>query len=250
MRPDFIKNCMFFNFNGTKIYYDFWGVKSNRPTLLLHGWGRSSQDFDYLIQQFPERCFLAIDFPPFGKSNQEVEGWSIFTYAQMVMSLCQHLKIESVDILAHSFGVRVATILSAVECSLVHSCIFTGGAGMKPKRSIKYHYKVLRYKFCKKFGKNTDGQGSKDYLALSPAMKKVFVSVVQTHLEEYAKTINCPCLLIWGKNDDQTPMYMAERLKKLIKNSELKVIDGAGHFAFLDCPLQFFAFVKQFWEEG
>ncbi len=239
---------MFYNYNGTKIYYKLIGADLKRTVLLLHGWGRSHEDFDGLAELFSGRSFLAIDFPPFGKSAKDIEGWGIFTYAQMVMSLCEHLNIKSVDIVAHSFGGRVATILSAVECSFVHSCVLVGSAGMKPKRGIKYHCKVFKYKFCKKMGKNLQNQGSPDYQALSPEMKKTFVNVVETHLEEYAKQIKTKTLIVWGMEDKETPLYMAKRLNKLIKNSHLELLNG-GHFAFKENKYRFFNLVKKFWEE-
>ena len=239
---------MLYNFNGTNVYYDFFGQPCERVVLLLHGWGSPRDDFSNLINNFPQRSFLVIVFPTVGKSKKEIQGWSIYTYAQMLMSLCEHLKIKSVDIVAHSFGGRIAIILSAVECSFVHSCILVDSAGMKPRRSIKYHYKVVKYKLCRKLGKNTQNQGSKDYIALSPEMKKIFVGVVQTHLEAYAEKIKSPTLIFWGEKDKETPLYMGKRLNKLIQNSRLKVVDG-GHFAFLECKLQFHAIVKKFWEE-
>lgn len=224
------------------------GTEKERVVLFLHGWGRSCEDFSFFAKQFSDRSFLMIDFPPFGKSENEIEGWGIFTYAQMVMSLCEHLKIKSVDIIAHSFGGRVAIILSAVECAFVHSCVLTGAAGLKPKRNIKYHYKVLKYKFLRKLGKDLQNQGSADYQALSPEMKKTFVNVVQTHLEDYAKQIKAKTLLVWGIEDKETPLYMGKRLNRLISSSKLELLNG-GHFAFIENKMKFYAIVKQFWEE-
>lgn len=239
---------MFYNYNGIKIFYRLKGEGKERVVLCLHGWGRSSDDFEGLVKNFSRKTFLMVDFPPFGQSEKEIVGWSIFTYAQMVMSLCEHLNIKSVDIVAHSFGGRVATIISAVECAFVHSCVLTGSAGMKPKRKLNYYYKVYRYKICKKFGKNLLNQGSQDYQCLSPAMKSTFVNVVETHLEDYAKQIKAKTLLVWGIDDDQTPLYMARRLNKLIKNSRIELLSGA-HFAFMENKYKFFSLVKHFWEE-
>lgn len=240
---------MNYNYNGWSIHYKLLGEASRgRPILALHGWGRSIKDFDALSESFPERSFLIVDFPPFGESDKDIEGWNIFTYVSMVISLCEHLEIKSVDLIGHSFGGRIAIILSAIKPTFVHSCILADSAGMKPKRSIKYRLIVLRYKICKKLGKSTVGQGSKDYLALSPEMRKTFVNIVETHLEEYAKKISCPTLIVWGKNDKETPIYMANRLHKLIKQSSLRVIEDGDHFSFLNFPLSFFAIVKQFWE--
>ena len=79
-----------------------------------------------------------------------------------------------------------------------------------------------------------DNAGSEDYKILSDGMKKVFVSVVNRHLDEEFKNIKCDTLLLWGDRDNQTPLYQAKRLKRYIKKSELRVMKGCGHFAFLE----------------
>ena len=91
--------------------------------------------------------------------------------------------------------------------------------------------------------------GSSDYQQLSPDMKKTFVSIVNTYLDEYARKMSVKTLIIWGEKDNDTPLYMAKKLNRYIKNSQLKVIKDAGHFCFLDCPLEFYKLTSKFWEE-
>lgn len=236
-------------YNGTNIYYKFHNKTSIRPILLLHGWGCDGTIFDDLIKKFPEKSFLTVDFPPFGKSDKDIKNWNIFTYASMLMSLLDFLHIDKSDILCHSFGGRVALLLCGIKCSYVGSCIFVDSAGLKPKRSLKYYHKVLKYKINKKLGKSTLNMGSKDYLALSPNMRPIFNSIVNTHLDDYCRFVDCKTLIVWGKKDKETPLYMAKRLNKKIKGSTLKIIEEGGHFSFIDCPFEFYRIVKEFWED-
>lgn len=90
--------------------------------------------------------------------------------------------------------------------------------------------------------------GSSDYLALPENMRKTFVSIINTYLEDYAKIMSVKTLIIWGEKDDDTPLYMAKRLNRLIKNSRLEIIQQAGHFSFIDRPLEFYKLVNVFWE--
>lgn len=240
---------MVYLYNGKKIYYKFYNRKSCRPILLLHGWGCNGKIFESIIESFPNNSFLVIDFPPFGKSDKSIEDWNIFTYVGMLMSLCDNLHIQKCDVLGHSFGGRIAIIMSAVKRSLVHSCILVDSAGIKPHRTIKYYMQICSYKIKKKLGKNTIDMGSTDYKQLSPAMKKTFVSIVNTYLDDYARKMAVKTLIIWGEKDKDTPLYMAKKLNKYIKNSQLKVIKDAGHFCFLDRPLEFYKSVSKFWED-
>lgn len=240
---------MVYTYNSVKINYEYRNDKKGIPVVLLHGWGVDSKIFDSLIENFPERNFLSIDFPPFGESDKYISDWNIFSYVGMFMSLCDHLHIDKCDVLGHSFGGRIAIITSVVKRSLVHSCILVDSAGMKPKRSLKYYINIFRYKLYKRLGKDLSSFGSSDYKNLSPQMKKTFNSIVNLNLEDYAKKMNVKTLIIWGKKDKETPMYMAKRLNKKIKKSTLKVIDDAGHFPFLDCPLEFYKILNEFLED-
>lgn len=240
---------MIYNYKAKDVYYKWINKGKTCPIILLHGWGVDSSIFEDFCNSFPEKTFLLLDFPPFGKSEKNIEGWDIFSYAGLVLSLCDYLKIEKCHILGHSFGGRIAIILSAVRKDFILSCVLVDSAGMKPKRTLSYRLKKLSYNIKKKLKKDISSYGSADYKKLSPNMKKTFQSIVNTHLEDYAKKITIKTLLVWGKNDKETPLYMAKRLNKIIKKSQLKIIDSAGHFPFLEYKFIFNDCLESFWEE-
>lgn len=240
---------MIFNYNSAQIYYHIFHKNKSMPIFLLHGWGCNGEIFNNMIKSFPEKTFITIDFPPFGKSEKNIKDWNIFTYASMFMSLCEHLKIEKCDILGHSFGGRIAIIVSAIKRSLVHSCILVDSAGMKPKRNLKYFFKLWRYKFMKKLKLDVSKFGSDDYKTLPPAMRKTFNSIVNTHLDEYSKKIKVKTLIVWGESDLDTPLYMGKRLNKYIKSSRFEIVNNAGHFPFLDRPYEFYQKINEFLED-
>lgn len=239
---------MYFSYNGTRVFYRFVGGKSQSPILLLHGWGCDGSVFDGLTSFFQKQSFLIIDFPPFGKSGPLSKDYTIFIYAQMVISLCEHLSIKSLKIIGHSFGGRVAIILCDILREYVQMCILIDGAGVKPKRKLSYYYKIYKYKIFKKLGLSTLNMGSKDYLALSPTMQKTFKNIVNMHLDDYLDKIKCPTLILWGEKDKETPLYMAKKMKKKIKNNMLYIIKDAGHFCFLDAPFESAQVIKRFLE--
>ncbi len=49
-------------------------------------------------------------------------------------------------------------------------------------------------------------------------------------------TIEVPCLIIVGKNDQLTPVKYSEFFRNNIKNSELHIINKAGHMVMLEKP--------------
>lgn len=236
---------MYFDYVGTKVHYRFSKKQGREVLVLLHGWGGSVNSFAPLEELKKDFRVLEVDFPPFGKSG-EGQNWSVFSYANMLISLCDKLKIEKCHIFGHSFGGRIAILVGAIKKDMVDKIVLVGCAGMKPKRSLKYFLKVASFKIKKRLGKDVSKCGSSDYLSLSPNMKKVFSRIVNTHLEEYAKMLPQKVLIVSGDKDKETPLYMARRLKKLIKNSTLVVMKDCSHFCYLEKPYEFCLLAKEF----
>ena len=61
--------------------------------------------------------------------------------------------------------------------------------------------------------------------------------------------VQCPTLLVHGRSDDIIPLRAAESLRRVVKNAEMVVIDGAGHFSMQDAPQRFLQEVRRFLDE-
>jgi pimeloyl-ACP methyl ester carboxylesterase len=238
---------MFREIEGIRLYYERFDG-SGTPTVLLHGWGASTDTmrgiYQFLTAQ--NRSAVMLDLPFFGQSASPPSSFGIRDYARVVALFLKSEGYGAVNLLGHSFGGRIALILCA-EYGIGEKLIVTGGAGLKPKRSLAFKLKAFFYKLKKKLGfAPKKSVGSADYRALPDTMKPVFVRVVNTHLDGILKKINAPTLLIWGMLDRDTPLYMAKKMKKRIAESGLVTLDGAGHYAFLDRPHAFYAILNSF----
>ena len=238
---------MIYCFNGVNIHFKQSKIGDGAVNVFLHGWGRCEKDFEKIAKQTGKN-YLLVDLPPFGLSDK-IKDWTIYTYSNMVLCLLRHLKINKCNLIGHSFGGRIAIIIAGMEKDLVEKLVLVSSAGMKPKRTLKHHIKVLKYKFRKKMGLSTKNYGSQDYKNLDDDMKKVFNSVVNSFLEENAKLITSKTLIIFGENDIETPIYMAKRLNKLISNSKLVLMENCGHFCFLERPILFCQYLTKFLRE-
>lgn len=240
---------MIFEFQGIKVFYKFFDNQCDITNVFLHGWGRTHNDFlackDFLLKQNN----LFVDFPPFGQSNDVHENWCMWTYVNLIASLCEKVGAKYVNLIGHSFGGRVAILLASVTKIDVRKLILVDSAGCRPKKKLNYFVKVFIYKIRKKFHSKNLNMGSVDYKNLSPKMKKVFVDIVTTYLEEFLPLITCQTLILFGKNDKETPIYMARKLHKKIKNSSLLLLDDCGHFPFIERRLEFEYQLKNFLEK-
>lgn len=257
----------FFNYNDSKIAHSVIG--QGKPLIMLHGWGSSSRVMTVIAKSLGKirTCHL-IDLPGFGDSPEPAEAWGIDDYADLVEDFISSLEASQVDMLVHSFGGRITLkLLARGEISQkIDKVLITGGAGMKPKRSFsfylkKYLAKTLKAPFLILPGASRDQAlswlrgtsiwkklGSSDYSKLSGVMRGTFVRSVTEHLDHLLPGIDHEILLLWGENDDATPLYQGQRMEKGLKNSALVVIDNAGHYAFLDKPKQFASIAQVFFK--
>ena len=237
---------MIYCYRGVKIFYKFINRNKQTTNIYLHGWGTDMSSLLFCEEYFNEQNSLYVDFPPFGRSGKNIGEWSVFTYANMIISLCEHLKIETFNLIGHSFGGRIAIIVATLCIKQAKQLILIDNAGVKPKRSFCYYIKIARYKIRKRFGLDISRFGSEDYKRLSTEHRKVFINIVSTHLDDFLPLIKAKTLIVFGKNDTTTPIYMAKRCKKLIKDSQLQILDDAGHFCFDDKRIEFVTTLRNF----
>lgn len=60
--------------------------------------------------------------------------------------------------------------------------------------------------------------------------------------------IAIPLLAIWGEKDTISPPVDSTTLKSQVKNSEIRIIEGASHPCYLDEPEKFTEIVKDFFQ--
>ena len=80
-------------------------------------------------------------------------------------------------------------------------------------------------------------------------MRATFNKVINLDLTDKLKYIEQPTLLIWGENDTDTPLYMANLMEKKIKDSGLVVLEKSGHFSYLDSSQKYLVIVNEFFKK-
>lgn len=243
--------------NDINIFYKKAGT--GKKVVLLHGWGGRADSFlpvfNYLSKKYE---VYAIDFPGFGESDCPPVPFDVTDYMNTLVKLLDELGIDKASFVGHSFGGRVTILLSALHPDRVDKVVLTDSAGIIPKRTFKYYFKVYKFKLLKKlyllFSSGTSKEkmdkfyekyGSKDYRE-SGFLRQTFVKVVNQNLRPYLKDIKAPALLIWGDQDKDTPIEFGKIMEKEIPDAGLVVFEGCGHFAYLDKINDFNVIVDNF----
>ena len=245
------------NIRGTQLFYTVEG--EGMPVILMHGWGCNHSTLKSIEAQLtPGFKVYNVDFPGFGGSNEPSAVWGVEEYTSLIEDFARQEHIESPILLGHSFGGRVGILFASRN--KVHTLTLVDAARVKPRRSLRYYYKVYSYTAIKhallfflgqKRGETALNSyrakvGSSDYSNASPMMRAILSKVVNEDLKSVMPKIACPTLLIWGANDTATPLADAKIMEKLIPDAGLVSFDGVGHYSFLENPYQFAAVLKSF----
>jgi pimeloyl-ACP methyl ester carboxylesterase len=250
---------MKFELDDLHINYTLTNFKTNNEyVLFLHGFGGSTKSFEGLQNYISNKInTISLDLIGFGKSSKPPKYFTIFDYAEVVFKLLKKLNVSKVNIVAHSFGGRIAIILASKYKTLISKLVLIDSAGIKPRFSLKTFLKIKYFKFLKILAKlklikkqKLKKYGSSDYKSLTEDEKQVFNRVIKEDLTCLLKEIVAETLIIWGKKDKDTPLYMAKKLHKKIKNSGLVVFDKAGHYSYLDEFFKTQLILKSFFNLG
>lgn len=246
-----------FDVNGIKLHAEVSG--SGAPLLLMHGWGCDHTTVRSIAATaaLTNRVYN-IDFPGFGASPEPDEVWGVEEYTALVEAFARQEGLERPVLVGHSFGGRVAILMASR--TPVSKVVLVDAAGIKPRRSLAYYYKVYSFKAAKRLANLLLGKeraakrieamrarrGSSDYSQASPKMRAIMSKVVNQDLTDRLSLIKAPTLLIWGENDTATPVADARKMAKLIPDAGLVSFTGCGHYSFLDNPAQFRAVLSSF----
>jgi pimeloyl-ACP methyl ester carboxylesterase len=71
-------------------------------------------------------------------------------------------------------------------------------------------------------------------------------AVADADLRDVLPTIAVPTLLLYGEDDQRSPLHVAEDLQALIPKSQLVTLPGVGHDSNLEAPAAFNTAVRRF----
>ena len=250
---------MYYNRDDYSIYYEKYGEK-DKVILILPGWGDTRKTFTYLINYLKDNFTIYIlDYPGFGNSPFPSKDLTIYDYTNIIRDFMTDKKITNPIIIAHSFGGRIATLLSGYYKEKIDKLIMIDIAGIKREKSFflwlkEKLYKLLKlikYILPKKLKDKYHQQllklfGSTDYKTLPNKMYQTFKNIISEDLKYYLPYIEQETLIIWGKKDKATPLKDGRLINKKIKNSALIIYKQASHFSYLEYPLLTSRIIEKF----
>lgn len=218
-----------------------------RPIVLLHGLMGALSNFEGILSEFGAKYNVLVPMLPiFEIPAREI---TVSKIVEVVEDFVRFKGIDSAYFLGNSLGGHIAQLFALQNSDLVKGLILTGSSGLFesamgnsfPKRgdrefirkkteSVFYDPKVATEELVDEVYRTTND--------LKNAMSVVAVakSAVRHNLEDKLHAIKCPTLLVWGIQDNVTPIWVGEKFHELIIHSELVKIDHCGHAPMMERP--------------
>jgi pimeloyl-ACP methyl ester carboxylesterase len=223
-------------------------INSRPPILLIHGAGGIHLSWPPQVRRMNGQRVLAVDLPGHGKS--EIPGRrSIFEYADDVLTFLHALKISSVVTVGHSMGGVIALKIAIEHPELISNLVLIAS-------SANLHVSPVLLGFASKdntfpaavdlviensFGKYADLRvkelTAKRMLEIHPdVLYGDLVACDGFDMLDGLPRIKARTLIMCGDEDKMTPLKHSLRLHEGIDDSQLEVVQGAGHMLMLEQP--------------
>jgi len=219
-------------------------LENKKSLVFVHGWGADKDNLKSIY--FPllnDFRIISIDLPGFGESSMPDEIYGSKEYAGILADFFTFLKLNDINYIGHSFGGKIGLLLSIYHKNLIKRLVLISSNGIKPKINIIRLIRIYSFKLLKFFYINIlkdknkiealkNKYGSDDYKNAGK-MRNILVKTVQEDFTKMLDQIDCPVFLYWGDKDEATPLWMAKKMNRLIKDSAIYIVKNGTHFPFL-----------------
>ena len=267
--------------HGIRVRYRDQGARDRSPVLLLHGIGRSLEDWEGLYGRLaPDHRVISVDLPGFGLSERTAGRYSLESLARFVIAALDLLgEHRPLHVVGNSLGGAVAMKISALEPERVRSLVLANSAGfgkevtialrvlairplarrlMKDK-SRKVAYRTERALFYDKKFVTEERLDHAQEVSRNPGRDDVLIAVAshlgtvrgvrrrwRTRLLRTVAAQRKPTLVVWGAEDRILPASHLEHARQVFPHAEFHLFEKTGHMPQIEREEEFDALVRRF----
>jgi pimeloyl-ACP methyl ester carboxylesterase len=238
--------------------YKFIETKSNGPNLmLLHGLFGTLSNFQSIIRNFGKKYNVIVPILPI--YELPIFQASVSGLVDYLNDFVKHKNLNNLNLVGNSLGGHIALLFALSDMNKIKTITLTGSSGLFesgmgssfPKRG---DYDYIKNKTAETFfdpSVATKELVDEVYDIVNDRAKAIRViatakSALRHNLGDKLQHISVPTLLIWGKNDNITPPFVAEKFKELIPNASLYFIDECAHAPMMEKPAEFNRILEEF----
>jgi pimeloyl-ACP methyl ester carboxylesterase len=231
-------NGKFFNYHGTKIYYEDTG--NGEPLLLLHNFINTADCWKPYVEVYSKQFrTIAVDMMGHGRSDiykKDDPDFKHGEYAKIILALLDSLKLNGVNAIGASSGGTTLLFLNTMQPERFKSVITIGGH--------IYYSKYCR-EWITKTGLNQlmewakyHGPEKQEYLAKAIWANRILAEGDPSFTPDKLNTIKAKWLVVNGDNDEPVPIQLALEMHQSIPNSRIWIVPNGGHLPHLNADFQ------------
>lgn len=250
-----------FDFEGQEIRYDRLG--EGPPLVLVHGTPWSSFNLRHLIRQLSRHYRVYFfDLLGYGQSSKTVGDVSLGVQNRVLDRLLDHWELDSPIIIGHDFGGATAlrthllndrpfkkiVLIDPVAVSPwgspffrhvnAHEAAFSGLPDYIHDAIVRSYVQTAAFKPLDEVtleGIVRPWAGAQGKAAFYRQMAQAD-SKYTDEVQALYPTITTPTLILWGREDSWIPLERGKDLHRMIPDSDLRIVDGAGHLVIEEKP--------------
>ncbi|HET8669112.1 MAG TPA: alpha/beta hydrolase, partial [Candidatus Saccharimonadales bacterium] len=215
--------------------------------VIVHGWADSSAGLHNLGAALSHHYdVIALDLPGFGKTDTPGNAWGLNEYAAFVGNFLKKIGVRQVwAFIGHSNGGAIVMRGVAQGRLEADRVVLLASAGIRNvykgrTRALRLMAKTgkvftapLSASIKKKIRRKVYKTVGSDML-VAEHMQETFKRIISDDVRQDAAQLTQPVLLLYGEDDESTPIWYGEQFHELMANSTLEILPGAGHFVHLD----------------
>ncbi len=252
--------------NGHLIHVEVQG--SGQPLLLLNGIGANVGIWEPLLRHLQGFEVITFDMPGTGRSPASRRPRTIPELARLTAGVLGALGFPRVDVLGYSFGGLVAQQLAVQHWRRVRrlalvATTFGVGSIMGDLRAWR-HLLSARYRpgDFESMGPDLVGGRTRVDSSRLRAHDRRRAALPPTRWGFYSQALagftwsalpllpflSQPTLILAGDDDPLIPTINPRAMHRLIRRSELVIVEGAGHLLLIDSPEEVAPIIRRFFK--
>ena len=275
------KNATFFQIDDTRVrYFDsasiFPQAKDFETIVLIHGYASSLEEWSYLIPKLMKNNYrvVTMDLRGHGWTDRPDGDYSIESQAKLVIEVINKLSVDKFYIAGHSWGSAVSLKITMTIPERVKKIILYNGMYFNDQQPVVFEWSRVpilgEFIYSAFYLERQDEKMAFAFYDAEPHITEYIVERLELFtsrpgtlasllagiramdfekLEPHYKDISQPVLLIWGREDQVTPIEYGERMLHKLPNSQLKIIPRCGHLPMVEAHSVTSNFVINFIKE-
>ena len=238
--------------DGHRMHYLADGPANGPVVVLIHGLGGRAEDWRMIAPYFAQAGFRVYmpDLFGFGRSDRPADfSYSVHDQAAEVVAFLDAMELKQVNLGGWSMGGWIVQIVAGAHPERVRRLMLFDSAGLYEKPIWDTNL------FMSKTPGQLDqleallmphplpipGFVARDLLRLTSGhawvIKRALDSMLtgQDATDDLLPKLKMPVLILWGAEDQITPLEEGQNMHKLVPQSELDVFNGCGHLAPEQC---------------